>query len=761
MPSRFSSMVSSYDNANGIFSPEKNEDEINKTKVNKTIDTNKKIAQNTIKQYTDLYRTLEKLYGLHLKQQLEIDKAYKKQLDILMGGGKVSQADITRQMRMSSMTVKELGEGMEKSVGEMGKSIREGGNEAGKAISSAIIKAAKSFADIFLSRVKEGFFSSADWYQKNFTKIAGRTGSYSYGGTDFTIKAAEKYFKSSDMTKYILENEEYKEAFVKYSEAGIRGSAAYELSLSQSVDAKILPWLEEFSSQFITLSTNVSSNQLKALKGAQVQLQSTEAGNRILQSGVANVLMQEMSPMLATLTMENSTEYQNKILNTAAQIYAQGNGAFTVEQAESMARQMIQVDMNRYSKLESGSVAEKLYSITGDYNKSFGMLAGQIQGISNDLGYGAAANALGISQFAGSEYQARYLASNISPTSLSSQDAIKAYEKARGQVGETETTEQKADIFLKNFGSKVGDIFQDFPYLKEILNVVTGIGVSLGVSKIGGKVIGNVGGKLLGKFGKGGAEAAAEGGKIGGSLLSKLAPAAEKGMSALGKIPAIAGVAAELANTGFGIKQGYDKYKQSGKKSDILKGAAKGTQYFDYKEGDSWLKTFAKTGGNTLLSAGQGLVTGLSVSGGNPLGALWGAVNAGRSSISNNEMWKQYNAYELAQEGINYHAGGLSFVPYDGYSAILHQGERVLTKSENDVYTKAVTTNSNIAAEHNEQLIATVREVAQAIITAIYSSENKASPFETSSPEFNKDIVSLSSNILSNSMRVTKLSESR
>ncbi|UYZ13429.1 hypothetical protein A6764_22250 [Brevibacillus sp. WF146] len=33
------------------------------------------------------------------------------------------------------------------------------------------------------------------------------------------------------------------------------------------------------------------------------------------------------------------------------------------------------------------------------------------------------------------------------------------------------------------------------------------------------------------------------------------------------------------------------------------------------------------------------------------------------------------------------HAGGLSYVPYDGYVARLHKGERVLTSAENEQYT--------------------------------------------------------------------------
>ena len=36
-----------------------------------------------------------------------------------------------------------------------------------------------------------------------------------------------------------------------------------------------------------------------------------------------------------------------------------------------------------------------------------------------------------------------------------------------------------------------------------------------------------------------------------------------------------------------------------------------------------------------------------------------------------------------------FHYNGLDYVPFDGYNARLHEGERVLTKKENEAYTKA------------------------------------------------------------------------
>lgn len=45
-------------------------------------------------------------------------------------------------------------------------------------------------------------------------------------------------------------------------------------------------------------------------------------------------------------------------------------------------------------------------------------------------------------------------------------------------------------------------------------------------------------------------------------------------------------------------------------------------------------------------------------------------------------------AESKASSAKNSHANGLSYVPYDGYYAELHEGERVLTKTENEAYNK-------------------------------------------------------------------------
>jgi hypothetical protein len=50
--------------------------------------------------------------------------------------------------------------------------------------------------------------------------------------------------------------------------------------------------------------------------------------------------------------------------------------------------------------------------------------------------------------------------------------------------------------------------------------------------------------------------------------------------------------------------------------------------------------------------------------------------------------WWQNNVESKLPPGLRSHYSGLDFVPYDGYGARLHKGERVLTAKENREYSR-------------------------------------------------------------------------
>jgi hypothetical protein len=74
---------------------------------------------------------------------------------------------------------------------------------------------------------------------------------------------------------------------------------------------------------------------------------------------------------------------------------------------------------------------------------------------------------------------------------------------------------------------------------------------------------------------------------------------------------------------------------------------------------------------------------------------------AGAYIFKHNNKSKKAPSYFIPPRGMSTkldhsHAGGISYVPYNGYNAILHRGERVLTREENREYSKGKTPTVNI-----------------------------------------------------------------
>lgn len=109
--------------------------------------------------------------------------------------------------------------------------------------------------------------------------------------------------------------------------------------------------------------------------------------------------------------------------------------------------------------------------------------------------------------------------------------------------------------------------------------------------------------------------------------------------------------------------------------------------------------------GSTLYSAGRSafsrLWDGIKSIGGSILGWVQGFASKIGSFVSSivsgfqSIVGKSNEARSAAASVNGHHANGLDYVPFNGYTAYLHKGERVLTKQENEAYTRGKTSQGD------------------------------------------------------------------
>ena len=109
--------------------------------------------------------------------------------------------------------------------------------------------------------------------------------------------------------------------------------------------------------------------------------------------------------------------------------------------------------------------------------------------------------------------------------------------------------------------------------------------------------------------------------------------------------------------------------------------------------------------GSTLYSAGRSafsrLWDGIKSIGSGILGWVQGFASKIGSFVSSivsgfqSIVGKSNEARSAASSVNGHHANGLDYVPFNGYTAYLHKGERVLTKQENEAYTRGKTSQGD------------------------------------------------------------------
>lgn len=247
---------------------------------------------------------------------------------------------------------------------ERGKRAIESLGNAAKTTIRELFKFLNNLTDIyFFNNVEKGIRGFRDAYEQNFSSIAGYTGVSDRKNTHNLITSTLGNVNANEYTKAGLNFNE--EVFPKIAEAvknGFLGDEAQEIAISNAIDAKIMPWLDTNSETWTQLQYDLSNSSLQQIKGQQLQLQATREGNRILQSGVADTIINSLLPSLDNIYASNTdiSDLNEKMQAKAA--YYMSNGVSKTEAIKAINKE-IEAYQNPLNALQNGDLGSKLLAL--------------------------------------------------------------------------------------------------------------------------------------------------------------------------------------------------------------------------------------------------------------------------------------------------------------------------------------------------------------------------------------------------------------
>lgn len=362
----------------------------------------------------------------------------------------------------------------------------DGGKFDPKATNDRLLKSLGDILDKALSvyvtnPIKTGIAQMANAFESNFTEIAGRAGT-NRAETYSLMRDAVATLNASSFKGAINANTELIPAIKAATQQGFNDERAAEIGLSNAIDSKLMPWLDTASDNWANLVANLDTQAIKQFKAQQLQLQATETGNRLLQSGVINSLTSELAPILTNIDF-NTGGTQNLAPEAMAYMESLMEQGFTASEAYAEASSVIRDWKDPMAALERGDyqgVMRFANYYSGD--DSFqGMATAGLEGLNLAVGsgrdYGFIANVLGVGSQRGinrSQEGARILEAlnNVDWDSLKGASQ-EEYEAAIGQLVEKVTATQQWDNTVENTITNLAYPLNDIPHGVDMLTAIS------------------------------------------------------------------------------------------------------------------------------------------------------------------------------------------------------------------------------------------------------------------------------------------------
>lgn len=510
----------------------------------------------------------------------------------------------------------------------------------------------KTLSTVFLKPLEQGVRKYSNAYESSYSEIAGRMGT-DRNGTRSYYSGAMDLAGQRGLGSAINYAGDLIPAMQAVARQGLQGDAAIRKAVDDSTAKLLLPWLQTASEAWVNMSVNMDQHGLNILKSQQLQLQNTQSGNRLLQSGVVDTLIQEMEPLMRSIDYNTGGAATMSGEAQAIMLQLVDNG-LTEKEAYSAVSELVKVRSNTYSALTSGSVSQKLMAMSmengGDLIDAYMQNSGLAGRFQTSLQKGAAQSVLGIGPYVSSLNLDDLVVDEDSLRSLAEEigkDSSK-YEQSLKDINQKVTATQQYTNKLENTtASTVGQWITAIPGGDKWFDAVLQILQSISLGSIGNLLKGNGGGfsglRNLVTAGKGivskGGSAISGIGKVAGTGLSKLG-----GGLASGTTGSVGSGLVTLGGTAAGATELIYGGIEAGK-DFAAAGAA--------KTGDSRRGILATTGGLNAAGAVAGGVGAASMValGSNPVG--WALIAAGGLSIAMAAIIKHLNRQSKITQQLN------------------------------------------------------------------------------------------------------------
>ena len=405
------------------------------------------------------------------------------------------------------------------------------------AISRVFDNIAKLTDIYFFDRIKEGMANFSSAYEQNFTAIAGYTGSSSRRDNHDFIKGTLSTVNDNAATKAGLNfSEEVMPALVDAVKHGFQGVEAETIAITNAIDKKIMPWLDTNSETWVHFQYSLDDERLQMIKGQQLQLQETKEGNRILQSGVADTLLNKLAPSLVNIEL-NTTDTDD--LSTEAQAiaaYLMEEGKYSKQDALKVTNQIIDAYHDPYEAIHSSDATTRLMGIKATQGGDLSDLLGEYAKAAKTFSGGPDWLAAGVAKENGvympttnTDFYLDAIANSeagvnkyINDFTIDPEAAKAKYIDKQNNLEENITATQAFDNKQENIWAEMGanmnllahgaDVQQMI--LGEVINIknwlikdmiggivsnIAGDWISKGIGKLGKKLLGNAGEEITGE----------------------------------------------------------------------------------------------------------------------------------------------------------------------------------------------------------------------------------------------------------------------